>query len=155
MRILKLTTAVFLLFLTSLASGKEDKRFAVLPLSEAHRVSRLCSRSGVPKIDGSWEPTKADIDGLESRLPFISKLVSTKGMVGVHIAHPATYYRQYVGITLAERRLIYVNAFSDEKRPSDWREKLADYCDGGSDAWGVLYDPTTHEFLELATNGIG
>jgi hypothetical protein len=67
MRTFKLTTAAFLLFSTSVASGKNDKGFAVLPRSEAHHVSRLCSRYGVPKVDGSWEPTKADIDGLESR----------------------------------------------------------------------------------------
>jgi hypothetical protein len=56
-------------------------------------------------------------------VPLISKLKATEGLVGIRIAHPALYYRQYVGITVAERRLIYVNAFSDEKPPSNWREK--------------------------------
>ncbi len=76
-------------------------------------------------------------------------------MVGVRIAHPASYYRQYVGVTVAEHRLIHVNAFSDRNPPSDWREKLADYCDGGIAEWGALYDPATHEFSDLATNGVG
>ena len=135
--------------LTSLVSGKSGKRFAVLPRSEARRVLSLCSRYGVPKVDGSWEPTKADIDGLESLLPHISKLRSTEGLVGLRVAHPTGYYRQYVG----ERRLIYVNAFSDEKPPSDWLTKLVNYCDGADAFWGVLYDPTTREFSELNTNG--
>jgi hypothetical protein len=152
MRNLKLTTAVVLLYLTSLVSGKNG-RFAVSPRSEARRVLSLCSRYGVPKVDGSWEPTMADIDGLESLLPHISQLRSTEGLVGLRVAHPTAYYRQYVGITIGERRLIYVNAFPDDKLPSDWRAKLVDYCDGASEFWGVLYNPTTHEFSELNTNG--
>lgn len=154
MRNLSMITTTFLVILTLLASGINGKSFAVLPRSEAHRVSRLCSRYGVPKVDDGWEPAKADIEGLESRLSLISKLRTTGFLEGVRIARPASYYRQYIGIVVAEHKMIYVNAFSGDKPPSDWREKLADYCDGGPAFWGVLYDPITHEFSDLATNGI-
>jgi len=83
----------------------------------------------------------------------LKKLRSTEGLVGLRVAHPTAYYRQYVGITVGKRRLIYVNAFPDDKLPSDWRAKLVNYCDGANAFWGVLYDPTTREFSELNTNG--
>ncbi len=147
-------TCLYLLLSASFVSGQSEKPFAVMPSSEARRVSNLCSRTGVPNVHNGWEPTKVDIDALESNLSSISKLTSIEGIAGIRIARPASYYRQYVGITVAERKLIYVNAFSDEKPPSNWRKKLADRCDGGTAAWGVLYDPVTHEFSALATNGV-
>jgi hypothetical protein len=108
-------------------------------------------------VVGGWEPTKGDIQSLESHLSRISKLRSKEGVVGTRIANPSSYYRQYVGIMVGARKLIYVNAFDafhENEPPSFWREQLVYICDGGSSAWGVLYDPETHKFSELRTNGM-
>jgi hypothetical protein len=102
-------------------------------------------------VNGSWEPTVDDIEKLDSRLSRVSKLQSH----GEFIADPSSYYRQYIGIIIGGHKLIYVNAFAFGKLPSDWRKRLVDICDGGTSAWGVLYDPKTSEFSELATNGTG
>ena len=152
----KLRTVVFLLLLTSPIHGQSGKWFALLPQSEISAISRLCSRNG-PKVGGSWEPTDGDIKSLEHHLSQISKLKSEEGLVGIHIAKPSRYYRQYVGIVVGGRKLIYLNAFDtiDQKPPADWRKHLVvGFCDGGPSAWGVLYDPETKEFSQLATNGI-
>ena len=37
----------------------------------------------------------------------------------------------------------------------DYQNKPYIVCDGGSSYWGVLYDPGTKKFLELAFNGVG
>ena len=103
-------------------------------------------------MNGSWEPTVGDIEKVESRLSRVSKLQS---QIGEFIANPSSYYRQYIGIIAGGRKLIYVNAFDYGMLPSNWRKRLVDICDGGTSAWGVLYDPKTGEFSELATNGRG
>ena len=128
-------------------------RFTLLPESEIVGISRLCSRKG-PKVDGSWKPTTADIAMLESHLSRISLLKSRGVLNGINITHPGDCYRQYVPIIVAGRKLIYVNAFCNIVLP-EWRKQFIDICDGGESAWGVLYDPATGEFSELATNGVG
>jgi len=123
-------------------------------------------------VDGGWQPSRADTDALDKRLFLISKLASTFGMVGIHIAHPERYHRQYVGIVVKHRNLIYVNAFLTEPAgagtddlkqfgsgfegvsglPGDWREHLVNPCDGGSMFWGAVYDPKTQQFSDLSIN---
>lgn len=134
--------------------GQQAKPYVILPESAAKEVSNLCSREG-PKVDGSWKPTAADLQGLETSLSQLSKLKSNGGMAGIRIANPARYYRQYVAVVVAGRKLIYINAFSGDLEPGDsWRKRLENICDGGSGIWGALYDPETRVFSDLKTNGI-
>ena len=138
-----------LLLLTATTSAQETKSFIVLPDSAIHKVSHLCSREGLPKVAGSWRPTTAQIELLESRLMDISRLVSGGEVKGVQISQPAHYYRQYVPVLVGKQQLIYVNAFSDSPPPA-WRTGFVDMCD--ADAWGVLYDPRTGHFSSLRIN---
>jgi hypothetical protein len=112
----KLRTVLFLLLLTSPIHGQSGKRFALLPQGEISAISRLCSRNG-PKVNGSWEPTDGQIKSLEQHLSQISRLKSEEGMVGIQIAKPSRYYRQYVGIVVGGRKLIYLNAFDTIDQP--------------------------------------
>jgi hypothetical protein len=158
--------------LTALVYAQSGARYVVLPGREARQLSDLCSRPG-PKVNDAWQPSSADIDVLEKRLFLIAKLVSTSGLVGIHIAHPERYHRQYVGIRINGRNVIYVNAFVTEPGaagdaevlkqagsgfeglsglPAAWHEHLVNPCDGGSMFWGVDYDPKTHQFLDLSIN---
>jgi hypothetical protein len=141
------------LLLAMLVYAQSGERYVVLPQHEATQLLRLCSRP-VPKVDSGWQPSTADTDILESHLSLISNLESTAGLVGAHIAHPERYHRQYVGIVVQDRRLIYVNGFLSDKPPADWYHHVANYCDGGSKFWGAVYDPKTQQFSQLATNGI-
>ena len=151
-RLLLALTCSLMCFTTAKAAAQVT-RYVVLPPSEARHVSRLCSRTVPMGITGGWRPSADDIRKLESQLPKLTSLRSKGGVVGVQISDPATYYRQYVGITLGERKLIYLNAFRDDKPPSHWHEELADYCDGATAFWGVLYDPDAQIFFDLQTNG--
>jgi len=68
------------------------------------------------------------------------------------VADPEDFYMQYIGIVVKGKRLIYINAFAFEEPPS-WKEHAVITCDGGVD-WGVLYDPETGKFSDLAINGV-
>ena len=135
-----LRLVVITLLAASTISAQSSKS-ALLPQKEAQSVTRLCSRGGPGKVDGSWEPTKADLQLLESRL---SK---------IQIKNPESYYRQYVAIMVKGRKLIYINGLCTNP-PSNWRNKLTDVCDGGDCFWGVIYDPDTGKFSDLQVNGV-
>ncbi len=72
--------------------------------------------------------------------------------------NPEATFRQYLGVIVDNRRLIYVNAIaaSTLKLPNfsdNPRINPVIICDGGSAFWGVLYDPDTKTFSQLDANG--
>jgi hypothetical protein len=89
---------------------------------------------------------------METQLSRISRLRSKFGVIGAHIERPERYYRQYVGIVVAKRKLIYINAFCDDNPLPIWRERIVDVCDGGC-SWGVVYDVEKETFSDLKMNG--
>ena len=58
-----------------------------------------------------------------------------------------------MGIVVAGRRLIYVNAFPPQVGLKDWKSRLVSVCDGGPSFWGIQFDPTDHKFFDLEMNG--
>ena len=153
MRKAKETVVAVILIVNANAYAQEKKPFALLPDGAAHDVARLCSRENLSNVDGSWRPTKPDIELLESRLVDISRLRSKGAVKGIHISQPGRYYRQYIAVVVDGHKLIYVNAFSN-KPPSSWRTRFVDICDSGTSEWAVLYDPANGYFADLQTNAI-
>jgi len=80
------------------------------------------------------------------------------------------YARQYGGIILDGRKLIYINAFAadgiflDEKTGKRvvysrlsyfprWRQEVMAICDGGPTNFGAVYDPQTAKFEQFSFSG--
>ena len=145
---------VGLAFLASCASGRSPAgRSVVLPASDYARVLMLCSREGPRGVEGSWEVSAGVVLDLERDLPKLARLRSSACCLwGGRVRDPGSYYRQYVGIVVGSRRLVYVNAFRSLPGPS-WRSEPVGGCDGGEGHWGVVYDPATRRFSDLAFNG--
>lgn len=75
----------------------------------------------------------------------------------VRVRDVRDYYRQYVGIVVNGRKLIYISAFAmrlAEHGYDWWRRKPALACVGGEAFGGVLYDPLSKAFSQLAFNGV-
>jgi hypothetical protein len=106
-------------------------------------------------VEGTWEATEADIDALERNLQEISNLRSIWGTRSLRIVDPRSFYRQYIAIVVAGRRLIYVNAFYDIEPIRYATEQFVSVCDGGPYFWGVIFDPATHKYFDLNINGRG
>ena len=71
------------------------------------------------------------------------------------IGNPFQYYRQYVGIVVSGRKLIYLNAVCKRFHNPGWRNAIEpDVCDSGCN-WGVVYDPETHLFSHWERDGAG
>jgi hypothetical protein len=129
-------------------------RSIVLPATQAAAITHLCSRVG-PKVEGTWDATEADIDALETNLQEVSDLRSTWGSRSLRIVDPRSFYRQYIAIVVAARRLICVNAFYDIDSLPSSAEQLVSVCDGGPYFWGAVFDPATRKYSDLNINGRG
>jgi len=128
-------------------------RFAVLGSDQADLVTEQCSRPNPPRYESSWQPGPQDIKQLEQDLPGLNKLAPADSMP--RVGDPGSYDRQYFGIVVHGHRLIYINAFLDAMANKDWKAYAIVICDGGSAAWGAVYDPGSRDFSHFSFNGKG
>ena len=129
--------------------------YVVLPESEtAAYVKYYLANPGIAVQ--SWQPSDADLKGLEANLPQVSNLKENGTGPGRHIDHPNEYFRQYLPIVQSGRRQIFVNAFCREERDysDEWRQRLHIVYDGGKCYWQAFYDPLTQKFSNLLINGV-
>jgi hypothetical protein len=105
----------------------------------------------------SWQPSQADLDGLERNLPQISSLKENVPGPGKHSENPEKYFRQYLAIMQSEKKKIFVNAVCGTAgdNTDNWRHHLQIVCDGGNCYWQAFYDPATQKFSNLMINGRG
>ena len=106
-----------------------------------------------------WVPSVEAVQALEERLPAL--LDSTLAEIpGASVAERPRYYRQYVGIRIRSRDLVYVNGFDARMFALDgashvvesWRAGPITVCDGAWTAFGVVFDPRTNQFGRLEFN---
>jgi hypothetical protein len=119
------------------------KPFVVLPVSAA--AERVSGRG--------WDPTEADIGGLELSLPLVPQLSAENWLpyYDLRIDRPERYFRQYFPVVKKGKKLIYVNSFRDES--PNWRQHIVVIMDGATCCWQAFYDPAVHAFLTLTING--
>ncbi len=115
----------------------------IFPAERAAALTRQCSRSA-PRPEGAWLPTLDDIARLEPGL--------TRALADAQV-QPGAYYRQYGGLIVGGRRIIYVNGVRNAVAGGDWRDAPISICDGGALAFGVEYDPASGAFSHFEFNG--
>jgi hypothetical protein len=128
-----------------------DARLGVIfPAAKARDLLHQCSRSSL-KASGTWTPDKNQIAILEKGL--VAALAAADGAQNYKrdITHVA---RQYGGILISGRKLIYVNGFPGRTSDSDWRRHAMLVCDGGPAFFGAEYDPANRTFTGLEFNGM-
>jgi hypothetical protein len=148
---------VLLLWRSSTASVAEEVAFAVLSSTQVTHLERLCSRESPGRISSGWDPAFSQIALAEARLhSFVTANRRPSRPLG-------EYYRQYLGVVIDGRKLIYVNLFPRslvERRElggvlrDHWRTDFVDVCDGGDAFWGVLFDPAARRFFSPRFNGV-
>jgi hypothetical protein len=130
------------------------ERSTVLSEDEAQRALRPCSRPGPSEVKDKWPVSKTVVEQLELDLPRLARLKSRECcFLGARVRDPGSYFRQYVGVVVDGRKLVYINAFRSNSHHPNWQRSAVSVCDGGSDYWGALYDPVTRRFSRLAFNG--
>jgi hypothetical protein len=167
----------FSLASTSGAAQQASQRSStILYGGTARRALAQCTRAHPDTALPLWVPDRAALDGLERGIGRLltRMLDSARQRVIVPNDVSATdYYRQYIGVVVNGRRLIYVNGFhvsflkvlqranqpspGDSALPSDayafdWERQAVTVCDGGIGFFGVLYDPARNSFYGFYFN---
>ena len=62
------------------------------------------------------------------------------------------YNRQYVGIILDGKKMVYANYFCDSLE-TEWSKDFVFVLDGGDCYFQFKYDPDSAEFFDLQVNG--
>ncbi|HEY0301638.1 MAG TPA: hypothetical protein VGC36_09910 [Rhizomicrobium sp.] len=127
----------------------------IFQAQQAPQLAHQCSRPSPRPVSGIWQPTFAQVAALEPRL---SDLLTAR-LVPYSKQRPsaADYYRQYGGLVVNGRQVIYVNGFYRglliSSPGTNWLTQPVLICDGGIIAFGVEYDPATGAFSNFAFNG--
>lgn len=114
----------------------------------AAQVLDTCSRSSPGRepgrVTGYWAPSRQQVEQLEAQLPSLE----------AQVPKAADFDRQYVGIEMDGRQLIYVNAFHlpDDADIDPARDAIR-VCDGGAQFWGAVFDPASGSFSDVQFNG--
>lgn len=114
----------------------------------AAQVLDTCSRSSPGRepgrVTGYWAPSRQQVEQLEAQLPSLE----------AQVPKAADFDRQYVGIEMDGRQLIYLNAFHlpDDADIDPARDAIR-VCDGGAQFWGALFDPASGSFSDVQFNG--
>ncbi|WP_430523876.1 hypothetical protein [Stenotrophomonas bentonitica] len=117
------------------------------PVVAAH-VLDTCSRSSPGRepgrVTGYWAPSRQQVEQLEAQLPSLE----------AQVPKAADFDRQYVGIEMDGRQLIYLNAFHlpDDADIDPARDAIR-VCDGGAQFWGAVFDPASGSFSDVQFNG--
>jgi hypothetical protein len=124
-----------------------------------------CSREA-PSRSGYWAPDPETIGILETALaPALHRALEQR--IKDPSRRPAAheYYRQYIGIRIGRRQVVYINGFHKNfvehlatTRPEaaeGWRTRAVNVCDGGSSFFGAEYDPATRQVANIQFNGPG
>jgi len=135
-----------------------EKRYVILSPTESENAAKYVSRWPQETVNGTWALSQSDVDGLESNISHIADIpFPHPAYKGSQIPHPEKYYRQYAGVILNGRKIIYINALCEaagNDGESYWREKFVFVYDGGKCFWNVRYDPETKIFSLLQVNGL-
>ena len=125
------------------AQAQQETHFVVLSSSAAKSINA---------VQTTWSQTKVDIDDAEANISQVAILQAEGWSSMIHIDHPERYFRQYVPVRRAGKRVLYLNALCDENPPAYWRKRLVIVADGATCYWQAFYDPATKKYSHLTIN---
>jgi hypothetical protein len=110
-------------------------------------------------VGEAWTPTTEQVVNAEQKLPAYLATATPRlptsvrpgaaERISMRLDH---YVRQYLGVSRAGRRFMYINCLPADHH-SDWRTRPLFVMDGGESFFHLLYDPELGEFSELSING--
>jgi hypothetical protein len=101
-----------------------------------------------------WTPSENDVLALENGLSAYLQNNPDSFYKGTPVWERLDEYnRQYIGMILDGRKLIYANYFCDSVE-TDWRKDFVFVMDGGDCFFQFKYDVDSAEFFDLQVNGV-
>jgi hypothetical protein len=162
MRIGLLFSALLILAGRVTAASLSSVDGVILSADKSKALLNQCSRGTPQHVTGIWTPADVQIRELERRLPAALALKAQEH--GPRYTQTTTFRRQYAGLIVGNRRVIYVNAFpldvgnpakdgTPAARAFDWHREPVIVCDGGPAFFGLEYDPQQRTFSNFEFNG--
>ncbi len=148
---------VLILFLTACtsqpASNAEGKNWVAFSADKAQADQMLDWL--FPAAAEYWSPTETDIRPLEGRLPAYLQenkfaFYMTETLIWERLDE---YNRQYVGIVLEGRKVIYASYLCKNGEDTKWKEQFMFVANGGACYFKFKFDTSTGEFFDLQVNG--
>jgi hypothetical protein len=123
----------------------------ILPVNAGQSLLRQCSRGTPTNVSQFWNPSPEQIQKLESLLPQYVRHGTDRNP---NIPDNVEYHRQYVGIVVNGKRLIYGNFYpASVSDLFDEKSMPVVVCDGSASFWGIVFEPDSSAFLDLQVNG--
>jgi len=132
----------------------------LFPGHEARDVADACWPGVLAGIENEWEPTAEVINQMETHLKDLNNAIAHTGCtVSGQPKDINGFRRQYFGVVLSGRRLVFINAFDLEIGNDLSNGKPNQMCavvnDGYCSFWSALYDPETMMFEQLEFAPLG
>lgn len=135
----------------SIGFGLPERGSFVLPVSLGPALLNQCSRDVPGPVSGFWLPSPDQITKLELRAALYVRDSESKKK---RVPAPIAFYRQYVGVVVDGKRLIYGNFYPANLAGSHKQASSpVIICDGGASFWGLVFDSEINQILELRLNG--
>jgi hypothetical protein len=156
-QILLLATLLIALSSTAQSNAIKPRFSVVFDITHGNELLKQCTRSTPQNINGFWTLAKNDVDSLEKNFYKLSGYI----FCVINSKELEYFAFQYLGITINNKRFIYINAFptyyiNDLIRSKKYhRIYPATVCDGDSSFWGVLYNREENNFGNLKFNKEG
>jgi hypothetical protein len=156
-------TITLMLELFQVSAARLNSEMAViLPEAKAWATVKQCSRPAPDFVEAVWTPDGETIVRLENALaPALIDALRQLPIPESRRHSPRDYYRQYAGLVIKGKHVVYVNAFhrkhleisTGSGRTSDWRTAPIDVCDGAELFFGAEFDIATGHIDNLYFNG--
>jgi hypothetical protein len=119
------------------------------------KLFKKCSRPVPKHVSKFWIPDSNSLNTLYCNFRKVLMLKSIYAYRGRKIDSLSRFGFQFIGIVIKGKKLIYINAFDSVSNPNSeaLQKDIFDVCDGGFDFWGVVFDPISKRFIDLAFNG--
>lgn len=153
---------LFLLFILQFASAcspaaqnLQGKRWTIFSAEQAkdQKIGNLLIKNG-QGIE-YWTPSDKNILAIENGLGTYLQQNPDRFYESIPMWEQLDEYnRQYIGIIVDEKQVIYANYFCDSA-DMDWRKDFVFVMDGGDCFFQFKYDVDSAEFFDLQVNGLG
>jgi len=144
---------IILEVLPELAANIQSEPWVIFSAERAH-YQGIGTFVGNSQTTEHWTPSESDILALENGLGTYLENNPERFTEGTPVWERLNEYnRQYIGLTLEGKQIIYANYFCDSQQ-IDWRENFVFVLDGGDCYFQFKYDPNSREFFDLQVNGV-
>lgn len=145
---------ILLLTVACSAQNERGKNWVIFSEAQAKELGIADWFAANGETTGYWTPAEENVlaieNGVAAFLQANSDQFRSQGApVGKKLDD---YNRQYLGITLGERKIVYANFFCASFE-TDWQTEFVIVMDGGACFFQFMYDAGSGEFFNLQVNG--